>query len=197
MKNSTIHFFQNVWYSLIASSIRFNYASSLTLSTPIADRTSVSMQAYQQSFCCDKVEGETWQKRKHPWQYRADPENSERRDRVPHSAPPPPPPPRMKTSLQPDCNCIIITTLEKRLEGLGSYKNVLKIQEKKGSRDPLAPSPKSAYGLEPIVKGTYVNINTTLQILITIPTQSSASCGRSISILRNLKTYVEKYNDSG
>ena len=34
----------------------------------------------------------------------------------------------MKTSLQPDC--LIIKTLEKRLQGLGSYKNVLKIQEK-------------------------------------------------------------------
>ena len=45
----------------------------------------------------------------------ADPENSERRGRVSHSHP------RMKTSLQPDC--IIITTLEKRLEGLGSHKN--------------------------------------------------------------------------
>ena len=69
----------------------------------------------------------------------ADPENSERSGRVPHS------PPRMKTSLQP-ADCMIITTLEKRLEGLGSYKNVLKIQEKKGGGGPLGPSPKSAYG---------------------------------------------------
>ena len=73
-------------------------------------------------------------------EFRADPENSERMGRVPHS------PPRMKTSLQPDCIIIIIiTTLEKRLEGLGSYKNVLKIQEKKGGRGPLDPSPRSAY----------------------------------------------------
>ena len=49
----------------------------------------------------------------------ADPENSERRGRVPHS------PPRLKTSLQPDCT--IITTLKKRLEGLGWYKNGLEI----------------------------------------------------------------------
>lgn len=33
--------------------------------------------------------------------------------------------------------------------------------------------------LEEIDKGTYVNINTTLQLLITIPIQSSASCGPS------------------
>ena len=38
-------------------------------------------------------------------------------------------------------DCIIITTLEKRLEGLGSYKNVLKIQEKKGARGPLDSAP--------------------------------------------------------
>ena len=62
----------------------------------------------------------------------SDPENSERRDRVPHS------PHRMKTSLQPDC--IIMTTIEKRLEGLGSYKNVLKIQEKKEAAAPSAPT---------------------------------------------------------
>ena len=36
--------------------------------------------------------------------------------------------PRIKTS--------ITTTLKGRLEGLGSYKNVLKIQEKKGARPP-------------------------------------------------------------
>ena len=68
----------------------------------------------------------------------ADPENSERSGRVPHS------PPRMKTSLQP-ADCMIITTLKKQLEGLGSYKNILKIEEKKGGRFPLDPSPKSAY----------------------------------------------------
>ena len=61
-------------------------------------------------------------------------ENSERRGRVPH------PPPRRKTSLQPDCT--IITTLEERLEGLGSYKNALKIQEeKKGEPRPPQPLP--------------------------------------------------------
>ena len=38
-------------------------------------------------------------------------------------------------SLEPDC--IIITTLEKRLQGLGCYKNVSKIQEKGGGRAPL------------------------------------------------------------
>ena len=36
----------------------------------------------------------------------------------------------LEWKLQPDW--VIITTLEKRLEGLGSYKNVLKIQEKGG-----------------------------------------------------------------
>ena len=34
---------------------------------------------------------------------------------------------------------------KKQLEGLGSYKNILKIEEKKGGRFPLDPSPKSAY----------------------------------------------------
>ena len=48
----------------------------------------------------------------------------------------------LEWKLQPDW--VIITTLEKRLEGLGSYKNVLKIQEK-GGGGPLGPSPKSAY----------------------------------------------------
>ena len=43
--------------------------------------------------------------------------------------------------------------------------------------------------LEQIDKGAYVNIYTILQILITIPI-SSASCERSISTLRNLKTYL-------
>ena len=37
-------------------------------------------------------------------------------------------------SLQPDC--MIITTLKKCLEGLGSYKNVLKIEEKRGLQSP-------------------------------------------------------------
>ena len=54
--------------------------------------------------------------------------------------PSPPSSPRMKTSLQPDC--IIITTLDGRLEGLGSYKNVLKIQKRGGGR---GPSLKSTY----------------------------------------------------
>ena len=43
--------------------------------------------------------------------------------------------------------------------------------------------------LEQIDKDAYVNIYTMLQILITIPI-SSASCERSISALRNLKTYL-------
>ena len=43
--------------------------------------------------------------------------------------------------------------------------------------------------LEQIDKGAYVNIYTILQILIAIPI-SSASCERSISTLRNLKTYL-------
>ena len=43
--------------------------------------------------------------------------------------------------------------------------------------------------LEQIDKDAYVNIYTILQILITIPI-SSASCERSISTLRNLKTYL-------
>jgi len=43
--------------------------------------------------------------------------------------------------------------------------------------------------LEQIDKVAYVNIYTILQILITIPI-SSASCERSISTLRNLKTYL-------
>ena len=51
-------------------------------------------------------------------------------------------PPTEKTSLSPDC--LIITTLEKPLEGLGLYKKVLKIQEKWG-HSPLRPSLKSAY----------------------------------------------------
>ena len=43
--------------------------------------------------------------------------------------------------------------------------------------------------LEQIDKDAYVNMYTILQILITIPI-SSASCERSISTLRNLKTYL-------
>ena len=43
--------------------------------------------------------------------------------------------------------------------------------------------------LEQIDKDVYVNISTIFQILITIP-MSSASCERSISTLRNLKTYL-------
>ena len=43
--------------------------------------------------------------------------------------------------------------------------------------------------LEQIDKDSCVNIYTILQILITIP-MSSASCERSISTLRNLKTYL-------
>ena len=43
--------------------------------------------------------------------------------------------------------------------------------------------------LEQIDKGAYVNICTILRIMISIPI-SSASCERSISTLRNLKTYL-------
>ena len=39
------------------------------------------------------------------------------------------------------------------------------------------------------IEDAYVNMYTILQILITIPI-SSASCERSISTLRNLKTYL-------
>ena len=55
-------------------------------------------------------------------------------------------PTRMKASLQPDC--LIKTTLEKRLEGLRSYKNVLKIQEKWGGRASLGSSPKSGFAFK-------------------------------------------------
>ena len=48
--------------------------------------------------------------------------------------PSPPLSPSNENSIQP--GCIIITTLRKRLEGLGSHKNVLKIQEKKGAWPP-------------------------------------------------------------
>ena len=67
----------------------------------------------------------------------------------------------MKTSLLRDC--IIIRILEKRLEGLGSYKNVLKIQEKKGGRAPLGPSPKSAYILNAL--DSYQNTLLSCQVL--------------------------------
>ena len=67
----------------------------------------------------------------------------------------------MKTSLQPDC--IIIATLDKGLEGLGSYKNVLKIQEKKGGRAPLGPSPKFAYILNAL--DSYQNTLLSCQVL--------------------------------
>ena len=39
----------------------------------------------------------------------------------------------------PGPDCMIITTLEKGLEELGSYENVLKIQVKKGGHAPSAP----------------------------------------------------------
>ena len=51
----------------------------------------------------------------------------------------PPLSPSNENSIQP--GCIIITTLKKRLEGLGSHKNVLKIQEKKGGLWPPRPLP--------------------------------------------------------
>ena len=49
--------------------------------------------------------------------------------------------------MKPDC--IIITTVRGKLEGLGSYKNILKINDKKGGpAAPLGPFPKSAYADE-------------------------------------------------
>ena len=48
----------------------------------------------------------------------------------------------LEWKLQPDW--VIITTLEKRLEGLGSYKNVFKYK-KKGGGGGAGPSPKSLY----------------------------------------------------
>ena len=60
-------------------------------------------------------------------------------------------------------------------------------KEKKDRREDI-PDNISAT-LEQIDKDAYVNIYTMLQILITIPI-SSASCERSISTLRNLKTYL-------
>ena len=60
-------------------------------------------------------------------------------------------------------------------------------KEKKDRREDIADSIGAT--LEQIDKDAYVNIYTMLQILITIPI-SSASCERSISTLRNLKTYL-------
>ena len=59
----------------------------------------------------------------------ADPENSERRGRVPHS------PPGMKTSLQPDC--IIITTTRKTVRRVGAVQKRFENTRKKGGRGPL------------------------------------------------------------
>lgn len=60
----------------------------------------------------------------------------------------------------------------------------------KGKNDRREDIPDSIDAtLEQIDKVAYVNIYTILQILITIPI-SSASCERSISTLRNLKTYL-------
>ena len=60
-------------------------------------------------------------------------------------------------------------------------------KEKKDRREYIPDSIGAT--LEQIDKDAYVNIYTMLQILITIPI-SSASCERSISTLRNLKTYL-------
>ena len=60
-------------------------------------------------------------------------------------------------------------------------------KEKKDRREDIPDSIGAT--LEQIDKDAYVNIYTMLQILITIPI-SSASCERSISTLRNLKTYL-------
>ena len=60
----------------------------------------------------------------------------------------------------------------------------------KGKNDRREDIPDSIDAtLEQIDKGAYVNICTILQILISVPI-SSASCERSISTLRNLKTYL-------
>ena len=60
----------------------------------------------------------------------------------------------------------------------------------KGKKDRREDIPDSIDAtLEQIDKDAYVNIYTILQILITIPILS-ASCERSISTLRNLKTYL-------
>ena len=60
-------------------------------------------------------------------------------------------------------------------------------KEKKDRREDIPDSISAT--LEQIDKDAYLNIHTMLQILITIPI-SSASCERSISTLRNLKTYL-------
>ena len=60
----------------------------------------------------------------------------------------------------------------------------------KGKKDRREDIPDSIDAtLEQIDKDAYVNIYTILQILITIPI-SSSSCERSISTLRNLRTYL-------
>ena len=60
----------------------------------------------------------------------------------------------------------------------------------KGKNDRREDIPDSLNAtLEQIDKGGYVNICTILRIMISIPI-SSASCERSISTLRNLKTYL-------
>lgn len=60
----------------------------------------------------------------------------------------------------------------------------------KGNNDRREDIPDSIDAtLEQIDKGAYVNICTILRILISTPI-SSASCERSISTLRNLKTYL-------
>ena len=60
-------------------------------------------------------------------------------------------------------------------------------KEKKDRKEDIPDSIGAT--LEQIDKDAYVNIYTMLQMLITIPI-SSASCERSISTLRNLKTYL-------
>ena len=62
-----------------------------------------------------------------------------------------------------------------------------KVEGKKDRREDIPNSIEAT--LEQIDKDAYVNIYTILQILIPIPI-SSASCERSISTLRNLKTYL-------
>ena len=61
------------------------------------------------------------------------------------------------------------------------------VEGKKDRREHIPDSIDAT--LEQIDKDAYVTIYTILQILITIPI-SSASCERSISTLRNLKTYL-------
>ena len=60
-------------------------------------------------------------------------------------------------------------------------------REKKDRREDIPDSIGTT--LEKIDKDAYVNMHNMLQILITIPI-SSASCERSISTLRNLKTHL-------